>query len=97
MPKVNLYPLPNPDGTDADTRVEVGWTPHGGGSVQLATTKVQPGAEEFRHREYFGGTDPEEPRRPVWNGWYIDLDRDQINNLIQRLREARDAAYGRDQ
>lgn len=30
-------------------------------------------------------------------GWYVDLDRDQINRLIRNLRKARDQAYGADE
>lgn len=91
MPKFNLYPTPRPDQADgSDARVEVGWGPNG---VQFATTKLQPGAE--RGYEYFTGPDGQKWRS--WDGQFVDLDRDQINNLIRHLREARDKAFGRDE
>lgn len=96
MPKFNLYARPNPNGTDADRRIELGWSPvEAHGSVQLGVTHIVPGAEQFRDREYFGG-DEKEPAQRVWDGQFIDLDRDQINQLIHQLRDARDKAYGRD-
>jgi hypothetical protein len=92
MPKFNLYPIPLPDQPDgADTRVEIGWGPSPTGSVQIATTKLQPGAD--RQREWMDGPDS----RPAWDGQHIGLDRDQINTLIRTLRRARDTAYGRDE
>lgn len=37
-------------------------------------------------------------RRRVWSeGFYIDLDRAGINNLIRYLRRARDQSFGRDE
>lgn len=90
MPKQMIYPVPNPDGTDADRRVEVGWQRERG--VQVATTKLQPGAE--RDREYIDGG---EPGRQAWDGQYVDLNRTQINELIRSLRHARDQAFGRDE
>ena len=30
-------------------------------------------------------------------GWYVDLDRRACNELIRRIRQARDKAYGRDE
>jgi hypothetical protein len=91
MPKVNLYPCPNPDGTDADVRVEVGW--HAGHGATIATTKLRPGAD--RHAEYALEDDGERYR--AWDGEFVDLDRRQINELIRALREARDKAFGRDE
>jgi hypothetical protein len=32
-----------------------------------------------------------------WDGWFADLDRQQVNHLIRTLREARDKAFGRDE
>lgn len=34
---------------------------------------------------------------PVRYGWYVDLDRKGINDLIRVLRRARDQAFGRDE
>jgi hypothetical protein len=90
MPKQMIYPVPNPDGTDADRRVEVGW--HRDAGVQIATTLLQPGAQ--RDREFIDGS---EPGRFAWDGQYVDLNRPQINELIRALRHARDAAFGRDE
>jgi fermentation-respiration switch protein FrsA (DUF1100 family) len=95
MPKFNLYPRPLPDQPDgADTRVEVGYGPlHG---VQIATTKLQPGAD--RNRDFIDGSGTvADPPRRAWDGWYISLERDQINELIRTLRDARDKAFGRDE
>lgn len=35
--------------------------------------------------------------RPAWDGPRMVLDREQINLMIRTLREARDAAYGRNE
>lgn len=37
------------------------------------------------------------PSEPAWQGHRMFLSRPQINQLIRTLREARDAAYGRDE
>lgn len=34
---------------------------------------------------------------PEGDGWYVDLDRRGINQLIKNLRKARDRAFGRDE
>jgi hypothetical protein len=34
---------------------------------------------------------------PDSNGWFADLDRKGLNDLIRLLRRARDAAFGRDE
>jgi hypothetical protein len=77
-----IYPLPNPDGTNADRRVEVGWSRDR--YVAVATTRVsakQPGDGET-----------------LWDeGQHVDLNREQINELIRVLRRARDQAFGRDE
>ncbi len=97
MPKINMYGIPNPDQNLADRRIELGWRPFSmGGEMQLGVTKLAEGAEEFRHREYFGATETT-PAKPVWVGQFIDLDRNQINQLIRHLKDLRDSAYGRDE
>lgn len=35
--------------------------------------------------------------RTCWDGFYIDLDRRGMNELIRNLRRARDQAFGRDE
>lgn len=95
MPKVNVYPTPLPNQPDgADTRIEVGWSNAPTGHVQIATTKLQPDAD--REAEYAPGTFAGEPKR-AWDGAFVELDRDQINQLIRSLRDARDKAFGRDE
>jgi hypothetical protein len=34
---------------------------------------------------------------PEGNGWYVQLDRNEINRLIRVLRRARDQAFGHDE
>ncbi len=98
MPKINMYPHPNPDGTDATRRIELGWTPRGmGGGVQLGVTQLDPHAGDNRNREFMPGADAAAPYEPVWKGQFVDLDRDQINDLIRHLRECRDKSFGRDE
>lgn len=109
MPKTNIYPHPNPDGTDASRRVEVGWQKDLG--VQIGVTALVPGASpELEYVIPLGGgtatfpvtttwtsaaTSPA-PQR-AWDGQFVDLDREQLNRLIRTLRDARDAAFGRDE
>lgn len=97
MPKINQYPNPKHPGqwdeVGATVRIEVGWPPHGG-PVHIATTALQPGAD--RNNEYMD--DPNGgPAVPAWDGPSVTLDRDEINQLIRHLREARDKAFGRDE
>jgi len=92
MPKEIVYPRPNPNGTDADVRVEVGWSREQ--YVQIATRKLREGAD--RNAEFVEATD-DEPLRYAWEGSFVDLDRWQINDLIRHLRRARDQAFGRDE
>lgn len=33
----------------------------------------------------------------VFDGWHVDLDRAGVNRLIRLLRQARDAAFGKDE
>lgn len=33
----------------------------------------------------------------IWDGFFVTLDRHQINQLIRNLRKARDRAFGRDE
>lgn len=52
--------------------------------VQLATVVLNRSDGTFVTREVDGG-------------WFADLDRHGINNLIRHLRRARDQAFGRDE
>ncbi len=95
MPKVNLYPDELPGFTGPKRRIELGWSPQSvGGRVQIGTTELQQGAKPEQHE--FGGTETQVPK-PAWAGVFVELDRNGINSLIQRLREVRNEAYGVDQ
>lgn len=61
--------------------VKVAWGPE---SVQIACV----GREAINHVTVAA---------PGEEGWYVDLDRRAINDLIKHLRRARDRAYGRDE
>lgn len=63
-------------------QAKVTWHREDGFSVQLAT--INP---EYEHD--FGEWEK--------SGWYVDLDRRAINDLIRVLRRARDQAFGRDE
>lgn len=66
--------------------IRVGWTKEAdGGYVQIATV-VMAGID--------GATEPTESR--VDQGLFIDMDRASINQLITKLRLARDEAFGAD-
>jgi len=110
MPKHNIYPHPNPDGTDADRRVEVGWQRDC--AVQIGVARlvsghpkidvVYPGSPTTLGAPTTFSTITTSgtalfPGEPTWESQHVELDRDQINRLIRTLREARDAAFGRDE
>lgn len=112
MPKINLYPSPNTrpvstsggdnippawDETGARRRIEVGYQgKEFGGGVQIATTMLRPGAD--RHQHYSPAPEgPDVPYTPSWEGWFVDLDRAGVNDLIRALRTARDKSYGADE
>jgi hypothetical protein len=61
-------------------KVQVGWSREAE-HVQVAT--VAP--DSWLHDQ-----------RRQGNGWFVTLDRDQINSLIRTLRKARDQAFGAD-
>lgn len=70
---------------DAETQLEVSW--HPGAWVQLATAlrrEMAATAEQPAHVTYEADA-------------YVTLDRYGINRLIQTLRRARNAAFGRDE
>lgn len=47
-----------------------------------------------RHNEI---RETEETLLKVWNGYWVQLDRRAVNELIRKLRRARDQAFGRDE
>lgn len=65
-----------------ETRVRVSWKRHPAGHVQIATVNDDV---------------PPEPTGEGDEGWYVNLDRDGLNQLIRHLRRARDQAFGRDE
>jgi hypothetical protein len=66
-------------------RVEVGWSPDM--YVQVATVNTE---SPLELQDDAGGPASE------FLGWYATLDREGCNRLIRAVRQARDAAYGRD-
>lgn len=90
-----IYPRPNPDGTNADRRVELAWQRDM--YVQIGTT-AWAGATGVPDTalQYLPGTPTNDLPR-AWDGQFVDLDRGQINHLIKQLRVARDQAFGRDE
>lgn len=92
MPKMSIYQAASGPGGVQQLRTEVGWNREG--TVQVGTTKLVDGADPTS--EYLPAADGQPPR-PAWEGWNMDLDRGQINQLIRVLREARDKAFGRDE
>lgn len=58
------------------------------GDLQIVT--------RLREAEVFYDEDKNAPI-PARYGWYVDLDRKGINELIRVLRRARDQAFGRDE
>ncbi len=83
MPKENINDLVA-DGF----RAEVSWQGVNGwvqvASVNTASTLTLPGDSEG---------DPGQP----FDGWRVTLDRAGCNRLIKAVRQARDAAFGRDE
>lgn len=89
MPKEIIY---NKYGNTPDNSefIHVGWSKDAG-HVEVATVSpngrlmlLDPDTGKYVQA---GGVDP---------GWFIQLDRQGINDLIRVLRRARDAAYGAD-
>lgn len=82
MPREKFY---NDNDPDAETRLEVSW--QHGAYVQLTTAlrrDVEASADVPAHVAYDTGA-------------YVSLDRYGLNRLIQVLRRARNAAYGKDE
>ncbi len=94
----NIYPHPNPDGSNADSRIELQW--QRGGDVRIASTKWRGEGAPDTAQVYLPGshTGTAASGLPLaWDGQFIPLDRDQVNHLIRQLRAARDQAFGRDE
>jgi hypothetical protein len=107
MAKHYIYPAPNPDGSNADRRIELHWQRDG--SVQLASTRFAGQGQVDTTITYLTqggehipaqvpGANTHSGDTPLaWPGEYVDLNRDQVNHLIKQLRIARDQAFGRDE
>lgn len=87
MPKEVLYA----DGTVVSTGgkpvIEVGWD-RDAGSVQIVTKCLS---------DLDGRLTPDYEGIHYTDGFYVDLNRREINALIRNLRRARDQAFGRDE
>jgi hypothetical protein len=101
MPKVSIYERADSAGAQA-RRIEVGWQKSC--AVQLGVTKLRPGATSVELLKPDGTTTDVSDYVSVtggsldaWDGQFMELDRAQINQLIRHLRDARDAAFGRDE
>lgn len=81
MPKEVIYPRQSETGDNPAPWAEVSWSKEYE-HVQLVT-KAADGIKL-------------EPT-PEGNGWYVDLNRTQINRLIRALRRARDDSFGKDE
>ena len=90
LPELAEGQAPSPDIADPDHNppaVVVGWDREAG-TVQIVT--------RLKLAEIWGG-DGEVKMPPAHYGFYVDLDRRGINDLIRTLRRARDSAFGRDE
>lgn len=58
------------------------------GYVQLVTKATEPNGGRYAG---------ESPDTHVTDGYFVDLDRSAVNQLIRNLRRARDQAFGRDE
>ncbi len=86
--------------------VTVGWRP--GGTVQVCTTANDADARLRAWTEaaqpplgvQMSGAEfvsPPGTSFTRFDGWHVDLHRDQVNDLIRVLRRARDQTFGRDE
>jgi hypothetical protein len=97
MPKENIT-----CSTSDDFRAEVRWRPDpgdGSGDVQIATVNTAKSQVTIVAAVPAGITSSSAMSSAgpgTENGWFVDLNREQINRLIRVLRRARDAAYGAD-
>ena len=91
MPKESVYGSQDPFETDGPgvSIVEVRWGRETG-DVQVVSKAVR--------RADLGPLVESDPGSIHYtNGFYVDLDRRGINDLIRHLRRARDQAFGRDE
>lgn len=73
------------------TSLRIGWGAESG-HVEIAVLNEE---SPFRWSQVDGATI--EDTDHVFDGWYMQLDRRQINQLIRHLRRARDNALGKDE
>lgn len=99
MPKQVVRARPEVD-DGAGPYVRLGWGKDAG-YVELGTA-----VPEGEGKLMLPNRTPQGPDEPAWGevigggedvGWFVQLDRDGINQLIRHLREARNQAYGRDE
>ena len=103
MPREVVYGLSLPYGTTeepgpARAVAEVSW--HPGSHVQLVTQcvrSVDGSVYEAKAGEPGADEDLAGQEIPRTSGFYLDLDRKGINDLIRYLRRARDQAFGKDE
>jgi hypothetical protein len=91
MPKELVYSDTYPYSTTEPARsvVDIRWSRESS-HVQIATRCVDASTEATYKNEEFSTLS-------AADGWYLDLDRRAINELIRKLRRARDQAFGRDE
>lgn len=66
--------------------------------VQVATTANDADSRLRGWTESVDGVEaPAGSSFTMFDGWHVDLTRQQVNDLIRVLRKARDQAYGRDE
>ena len=80
--------------------VTVAWNRDGTVQVASIAADADERLRNWTESAPAGSTEPE--TKPgtsfrLFNGWHVDLDRSQVNDLIRVLRKARDQAFGRDE
>lgn len=101
MPKELIYGSDPPytDESSARSVVGVHWGRDGNDYLQLSTGLFN---DDLKYVDGLGDTHTAEGeqavRRQVWSeGFYVTLNRSNVNALIRHLRRARDQAFGRDE
>lgn len=90
MPKEVVYGRQHNGADEKNPRVpiiEVRWSREAG-YIQVVSKAVEPSEGRY------AGDSPESH---VTDGYHVDIERDQVNDLIRHLRRARDQAFGRDE
>lgn len=95
MPKETISSTPN------SNHVTVGWG-RDQGTVQIHTASPERLVAATVERAERGSDLPEHGAKPTaegvpFSGWFADLGRADLNDLIRVLRRARDQAFGRDE